>query len=123
MTTTKSTQSAKSNGSNDMLARHKELIAQYDAATTSGVKAGKSRAIISLEADMIGEGVDFAAWERPSTVRNSYALSEEDLLDSIARMQRVLASDKAADAHKSDAERRLGKFVEQAEKRGVEVGS
>jgi hypothetical protein len=110
-----------SSKTDQLLAKHRELIAQYHAATTSGVKAAKSRAIVEAELDLTLEGVEFEAFEKPTPYRQSWTMTEAELVEEIGKLRQLIARDGVSDVIKGAADKRLARFTEQAEKRGIKL--
>jgi len=104
-----------------LLSKHRELIAQYHAASTAGVKAAKSRAIVEVELDLTLEDAEFEPFEKPNAVRTSWTHTPEQLVEEIGKLRALIARDNVSDVIKGAADKRLARFVEQAQKRSIEI--
>jgi hypothetical protein len=110
---------SQSNGKVETLPeQHARLIAEYGSAF-GAAKAQISRRIVETQLDMALEGIEFEPWTKPSDYRTRYELSESQLRTQVEALRGIVAGGDHDDATKAAAERRLGKFEEQAQKRGV----
>ena len=82
-----------------------------------------SRQIIETELDLTLEGVAFEAWTKPNSFRQSFTMSETELVEQIGKLRALVASSDVSEVIRAAADRRLRKFEQQAERRGIEVGS
>lgn len=108
------------NSTHPLVKKHDELIDRY-GKTAGAAKAQVSRQIVECELDMTLEGVAFTSWEKPSSYKTSWTMSEAELREQVGKLRQLVATDGVADVIKAAAERRLQRFEQQAEKRGIEV--
>ncbi len=103
-----------------LLREHRELVTEYPVQS-GAAKAVISRKIGERELDLTLAGVSFDPFEKPTAYRTSYELSESQLRDQIAALRSLIAEGKASDVVTHAAERRLARFEQQAERRGVSI--
>jgi hypothetical protein len=111
----------KSNGKPESLSdKHARLIEQY-TRTTGAAKAQVARQIGEVQVDLRLAGESYTPWEKPSDYRRSWELSESQLRDQIRGLRSLVSDETVEPATRAAGERRLERFIAQAEKRGVSV--
>jgi hypothetical protein len=100
--------------------KHARLIEQY-AQTSGATKASVARHIAETQVDMRLAGISYTPWEKPSDYRTRYELSDSQLRDQISGLRSLVTDEAIEPVTRAAAERRLERFVAQAEKRSIEV--
>lgn len=103
-----------------LVKRHADLVAKY-GVTHGAPKAQISRQIIETELDLTLEQIDFDAWVKPSTFTRSWTMSEAELRDQIRKLRELIDRSDVADVIRAAADRRLQRYLQQSERRGVQV--
>lgn len=103
-----------------LLVKRAALIEKY-GRTAGAQKASVSTAIGDCEYELELQGVEYDPWEKPSTYKTKWELSEDELVERIGKARALRDDSSKRDLIRARAETDLRKLTAQAERREIKV--